>query len=995
MPKDNITETFLSYRDKGDPRDLGKVFDKTSTHLHQLACHLTLDQNDADDLLQATFLIAIERRHKYQPSGSVLSWLFGIMAKEAHAKRRAAGRKLWKGAPPQTLDEQTPHQVLEGKELSKAVMGAIAKMPEQYQPVLTLSLRYGLGSSEIATNLIRPPATVRKQLSRGLEILRQSLPASFIAGSVVLTTPAAGLAATREVVLSKASLAAQSATTSAALTKLALWTAAGTLTAGTLTAAALAVSFWGLDVRTATIDVFQEATAPVVAQMESVGPAAVTSVLQADPFSPSLRSLMTFSSPVSNTQWRVTTMNPISSHSSLSQNLGIPSLMLGAVGLLSAVVPGQSVIYSHAGENPADDLGVAVSDAGDVNFDGYADIVTSSRNYDADPDGTPGTGDEVSNVGRVYVYSGKDGTALYIFDGENKSDALGQSVSNAGDVNFDGYADFVASALDYDLDPDGTLGTGDEVSSVGRVYVYSGKDGTTLYTFEGQIRFDRLGQSVSDGGDVDLDGCPDIVASTEGYDLDPDGTLGTGDEVTTIGRVYVYSGKDGTTLHAFDGENMSDGLGRSVSDGGDVNFDGYADIVASAAGYDLDPDGTPGSGDEAGNVGRVYVYSGKDGTTLYTFTGENQADGLGRSVSDVGDVNFDGYADIAAGAPFVDLDPDGTPGSGDEANNIGRVHVYSGKDGTTLYTFDGEDANILLGTSLDAAGDVNLDGYPDIVTSAGGWSFDYDGPDNTAGPSGPGPDGTVGTQDDDVDDIRSNGRVYVYSGKDGTTLRTIDGEFGGMRLFTCCAFWTGDGDFLGNSVSGAGDVNGDGVPDILAGSVGWKPVPLGPDGTAHSGDESVRYGRSIAFSGDPLSLTADKHLLSIGVANSQTMTIDGGVANALKNYWLFTGFAASGDTPGVTVAPGVVIPLNQPDPLTSFVISLTQGGGGAPTFVGWKGLLDGAGKASPSLNTSGPVPVAVGVTLHHAALVYTADGCGLGCDTFQLATNWVPMTTMP
>ncbi len=197
-------------------------------------------------------------------------------------------------------------------------------------------------------------------------------------------------------------------------------------------------------------------------------------------------------------------------------------------------------------------------------------------------------------------------------------------------------------------------------------------------------------------------------------------------------------------------------------------------------------------------------------------------------------------------------------------------------------------------------------------------------------------------------------------------------------------------------MSGAGDVNGDGTPDIVAGAYGWgDPAELGPDGTAGSGDETGDHGRAYVISSTPLSLTADKHLLSLSVANSQTMTIDAGVANSGKNYWLFTGFAAPGDTPGVTMAPGVVIPLNQPDPLTSFVIGLTQLGGGAPTFAGWKSTLDGSGKASPSLNTFGPTPAPLGVTLHHAALVYTSNGCGAGCDTFQLGTNWVPMTTTP
>ncbi len=576
---------------------------------------------------------------------------------------------------------------------------------------------------------------------------------------------------------------------------------------------------------------------------------------------------------------------------------------------------------------------------------------------------------------------GQGQSVIYYHDGENSSDGLGHSVSGAGDVDLDGVSDFVVSTTGYDVDPDGTPGSGDELSAAGRVYVYSGKDGTTLWTRDGETGGGQLGWAVSDGGDVNLDGTTDILATAFAYASDPDGTPGSGDEIAHAGRVYVLSGKDGATLNTFVGENAEDFLGRSVSGAGDVNADGVADILAAASGFDADPDGTPGSGDELSDAARVYVYSGFDGTTLYTFDGENAGDILGWSVSDVGDLNLDGFDDIVAGALEWDADPlgpDGTINTLDDVRGHGRVYAYSGKDGTTLWTRDGENGGVKfiaccgglwfddgdqLGGGVSRAGDVNGDGTPDIVAGASG--FDVD------------PDGTPGSGDEIID----TGRVYVYSGKDGSTLYAFDGENGVDRL--------------GAGVSGVGDVNGDGTPDILAGAIGWDADPLGPDGTAGTGDEVLTNGRAYVISGAPLSLTADKHLLSLSVANSQTMTIDAGVANAGKNYWLFTGFAASGDTPGVTMAPGVVIPLNQPDPLTSFVISLTQLGGGAPTFAGWKSTLDGFGKASPSLNTFGPTPAPLGITLHHAALVYTADGCGTGCDTFQLATNWVPMTTTP
>ncbi len=1003
-------QAFIRYQETGVPEHLGQVFDETSAQLLKLAHHLTSDFSDADDLLQAVFLTAIERCQDYKPTGHVVSWLSGIMVNEARVRRRASGRNVELTSAELIVDsrESSQQEAILRKELSRAMTDAIEELPVIYRPVLNLHLRYGLSSSEIAVNLERAPVNVRKQLSRGMAMLRKALPSSLIAGTVILTTPVTGLSAMREVLMSKATAAL------AAKTAGGIWSSFGIgklglmAGAGTLTAAALAVSLMAPDEGQVTLDELSpKATASVVAQKGSVDfPATASAALQADPFAPSSRLLMACSFPVPNAHGGASTMNfNMISPPSFSPNLGVPALLLGAMTLLPALGQSQSVIYYYDGENASDNMGNAVSGAGDVNLDGYPDIVASASGYDLDPDGTPGSGDELSGAGRAHVYSGKDGTTLYTFDGENAGDTLGQSVSGAGDVDGDAFPDILAGANGYDPDPDGTPLSGDELSGAGRVYVYSGKDGSTLYTFDGENAGDTLGQSVSDTGDVNQDGNADITAGATGWNADvvgPDGTLNTGDEIRGNGRVYVYSGKDGTTLWAFDGENggvagpfggnyfaSGDVLGKSVSGAGDVNLDTYPDIIGGAWAYDADPDGTPATGDELDRAGRLYVYSGKDGTTLYAFDGEDANVFMGWSVSDAGDVDGDAFPDIVVGEHGYALDPDGTPLSGDEIGGAGRVLVYSGFDGSTLYTFDGEGSFDQLGQSVSGAGDVNSDGFSDIVAGAQGWDEDFLGPDGTGGTS------STNTGDEKQD----NGRVYVYSGFDGTTLWTIEGEQSFTLFRPANGRYYGRGETLGSSVSGAGDVNGDGTPDIVAGARSWDDLSdsgrAGADGTLGTYDDLQNHGRDYVISGAPLSLTADAHLLSLSGANSQTMTIDAGVINAGKNYWLFTGFAASGDTPGVTMAPGVVIPLNQPDPLTSFVIGLTQLGGGAPTFAAWKSTLDIAGKGTPSLNTFGPTPAPLGVTLHHAALVYTSGGCGIGCDTFQLATNWVPMTTTP
>ncbi|MCJ7459407.1 MAG: FG-GAP-like repeat-containing protein, partial [candidate division Zixibacteria bacterium] len=157
-------------------------------------------------------------------------------------------------------------------------------------------------------------------------------------------------------------------------------------------------------------------------------------------------------------------------------------------------------------------------------------------------------------------------------------DNFGYSVSGAGDVNNDGYADLIVGAL---LNSAGG-------SFAGRAYVYSGQTGALLYTFTGEAAGDEFGCSVSGAGDVNKDGYADLIVGTFAY---PGGTY--------AGRAYVYSGQTGALLYTFTGAAANDQLGVSVSGAGDVNKDGYADLIVGA------------HGNSAGGsfAGRAYVYS--------------------------------------------------------------------------------------------------------------------------------------------------------------------------------------------------------------------------------------------------------------------------------------------------------------------------------------------------------------------------------------------------
>ncbi len=521
MPLNHLDEAFIRFQRTGNPDELALVFDGTAGRLLQLAHHLSPDTSTADDLVQATFLTAIEHRHNYKPKGHILSWLFGVLTNLAREQSRMTIRRGESETDPANVatlvdpNPVDPHSVLEEAELSKIVMDAIAELPETYQPILNLHLRFGLAPTQIAMSLNRPAGTVRQQLSRGLAILRKTLPASIIAGSVVLTTPAAGLAAMREVVLSKATaVAAKAASASSALAigKLTLWTAAGTLTA-----AALAVTLMAPDLEQVPFDELSpKAKAQVVAQKGSVdSPAIVSAALQADPFPASSHVLMTLSSSAPHAPGGA---NPMRFHNystpSIPQGFGVPALLLGAMTLLPAMGQSQNVIYHYHGEDTDTGLGFSVNSAGDVNADGYADVVVGARYWGSDfagPDGTAGPSgpgpdgtlntaddiiDDVRNEGRVYVYSGKNGLPLHVFTGENggmrlssrwagDGDELGWSVDGAGDVDLDGYPDILAGSILHDLDPDGTPGNGDDLNFAGRVYLRSGKDGSLLAIFDG------------------------------------------------------------------------------------------------------------------------------------------------------------------------------------------------------------------------------------------------------------------------------------------------------------------------------------------------------------------------------------------------------------------------------------------------------------------------------------------------------------------------------
>jgi hypothetical protein len=334
---------------------------------------------------------------------------------------------------------------------------------------------------------------------------------------------------------------------------------------------------------------------------------------------------------------------------------------------------------------------------------------------------------------------------------------------------------------------------------------------TIVKEWVGEAANDQFGWIARSIGDVDGDKVEDFVTSAPS-----NAAAGAG-----AGRVYVYSSKQGTLLWKADGA-AGDQFGLGIEAAGDVNNDGAGDVIASApqGGYarvfdgrngkvlftftapepnvafgghvagigDVNGDKVPdllvgAAGSPAGPAdfsGRAYLYSGKDGALLLTLKGERARDRFGAAL---GGMSRNGRILFSVGAP----------GAG--PNNTGRTYVYTSLSETPAFVIDADDTGAALGAMFIAVpGDLDGDGVDDVYVSD--WANTANGP--------------------------STGRIYVYSTKSG------------LRLFALTGETAGEG--FGTSKSTAGDVDGDGTPDLIVGS--WQ-----------YGGAAVGAGRTYLYSG--------------------------------------------------------------------------------------------------------------------------------------------------
>ncbi|MCI0588130.1 MAG: sigma-70 family RNA polymerase sigma factor [Planctomycetes bacterium] len=203
MNERGLHRLFRRFRRKGDVQALAEVFDAVAPEIYRVATHLAPDLHAAEDLVQATFVAAIEGREGWDESRRLVPWLLGILVHQAARERRRTARVV----EPERLErrgEPGPPVRAEAQELAGAVEEALAKLPPLYREVLALHLREDKGAQEIALELGRAPGTVRVQIHRALEMLRKALPAGLATGGAFAITSPRSLAAVREVVLRSA-----------------------------------------------------------------------------------------------------------------------------------------------------------------------------------------------------------------------------------------------------------------------------------------------------------------------------------------------------------------------------------------------------------------------------------------------------------------------------------------------------------------------------------------------------------------------------------------------------------------------------------------------------------------------------------------------------------------------------------------------------------------------------------------------------------------------
>jgi len=411
------------------------------------------------------------------------------------------------------------------------------------------------------------------------------------------------------------------------------------------------------------------------------------------------------------------------------------------VGGLAGPAGARVMILDNPIRQPFSGFASSMAVVGDLDGDGVSDYLIGAYDQRAE------NGD---HQGRAFVFSGQSGKLLMTIENpapshmeSYKGAAFGFAVAAAGDVNGDGTPDLLIGAFGQDDN--------------GKAFLFSGKDGTLLRTFQApQPQLGGgFGFAVAALGDLTGDRVPELIIGAFAQDGD--------------GRAYVFDGHNGKLLYTLAPPQSAgnSAFGWSVAAAGDLNHDGLSEFVVGA------PYATVG---KVAVQGHAYVFNGKDGSLLYTLDDPQPMAGevFGWQVAAGSDLNKDGVPDILVGAPYKDVGANLAQGA---------AFAFSGADGKLLFPLSNPEPHPYsgFGHALIEGADVNGDGVPEIL---------------------------VGAPFQTVDQFHVQGEVFLFNGQDGRHLTTFDDPY------------PHQGATFGYSIASPGDINGDKIPEFAMGASG-------------------------------------------------------------------------------------------------------------------------------------------------------------------------------